>query len=283
MHLRLRPPREVQVLELLLGREQLLAELAVGALELGAPAVGLLELRGAGALRVEGAPQLVGERLILLLEQRDRLVLGVHRVLVPPLLLVQLLRRHRALARRPLDRLLELVEHRRLLRIEPLEIGHGGLRLRELRAHLLRRLRQLRILLARASELQLGEAALVAQLDHERLHRCDRGVAIAAATGRRLRALALQLHLRRVQLGLGALQELVQPHLSLLRAHREPAIHTSIDVARRSLNAGKHAYTGQRCEAVLAGKIWKQGVGAAMQGRGARTALRQTACRRPTS
>ncbi len=61
-HLRLGAPGEVQVFDLLLGGEQLLAELAVGALELGRAGAHRVDRLGRRLLLVEGALELLLRR-----------------------------------------------------------------------------------------------------------------------------------------------------------------------------------------------------------------------------
>ena len=75
-----------------------------------------------------------------------------------------------ALAAQALHGRLQLHDHRRLLLVDAVQLGSMGLGLCKACAHLLRSCREFCALLARARQLQLVEARLVAQLDGELLH-----------------------------------------------------------------------------------------------------------------
>lgn len=117
----------------------------------------------------------------------------------------------------PLDRALQLRDHRDLPLAHVLLLGERGLRLAQPRAELLAARGEARALLACAGELQLREAQLVAQLDRQRLHLLHRRVALVALVALAGGAQPRHVGLRRSELALRVLPHLVQPyHLALV-------------------------------------------------------------------
>ena len=200
--------RVVRGAQLLLRREELARELGVRALELGGARVRRLErLRVAVATRarvIELLAHLAQFRLL----QLDRRLLRLRQPVDAALLRAERRLQLGLLGRQPLDHRLQLRDARLLLALPLALLRRERLRLAEPAAQFLDRRRERRALLARARELQLGEAQLVAKLELQRLHLAQCALVCVVPLHLLLRALG--------ELRLRALVEVVDPrHLGV--------------------------------------------------------------------